>query len=112
MDRDEGGKAGAGARQRLEHQHGVEPCQAGTADIVPDIDAAEAERPGFADHVGREMPVAVPVERIRRNALAGKRLGHLADGALVLVELELARTCIDGRVHGVLLSLFFLSPAI
>ena len=34
VDGDEGREAGAGPRQRLEDQHGVEPAEAGAADIV------------------------------------------------------------------------------
>ena len=102
MDRDEGGKGRAGARQRLEDQHGVEPAEPGAADIVADIDAAEAERSGLADHVGGEMVVPVPFERIGRDAVGGEGLRHVLDGALVLVEFELAGGSLDGGVHGVL----------
>ena len=102
MDRDEGREGRAGARQRLEDQHGVEPAEAGAADIVAHIDAAEAERAGLADHVGRKMPLAVPVERVRRDAIGGESLRHRLDGALILVQFELAGVGVDGGVHRVL----------
>ena len=78
VDRDEGGEGRIGARKRLEDQHRVEPAERRAADIVTDIDAAKAERAGLADHVCRKMLVAVPVERVRRNAIGGEGLGHLA----------------------------------
>ena len=90
MDRDEGRKGRAGARQRLEDQHGVEPAKARAADIVAHIDAAEAERAGLADHIGREMPLTVPVERVRRDTILGEGLRHRLYRALVLVQFELA----------------------
>jgi len=88
--------------ERLEDQHGVQPPERRTADIVADIDAAKAERPGLADHIGGEVLCLVPVERIGRDAIRREGLGHLLDGALFLVEFELASARIDCSVHGVL----------
>ena len=44
VDRDVGGGRGAALRQFLEDQRGVEPRERRAADVVLDIDAAEAER--------------------------------------------------------------------
>ena len=71
-------------RQRLEDQHGIEPAETRAADIVAHIDAAETERAGLADHIGREMPVTVPVERVRRDTIPGESFRHRLYRALVL----------------------------
>ena len=44
VDRDIGGGRGAALRQLLEDERGVEPRQRRAADVVLDVDAAEAER--------------------------------------------------------------------
>ena len=102
VDRDEGGKGRAGARQCLEHQNGVEASERGTADVVANIDAAETEWSGLADHVGRKPPLAVPVERVGRDAFGGECFGHGLDGALVLGQFELSACRLNGAVHGIL----------
>ena len=89
MDGDEGRECRAGAGERLEDKNRVEPAQPRAADILVDIDAAEAERAGLADDVGREVTLAIPVQRIGRDPFRREGLGHLADRALILVEFEL-----------------------
>ena len=74
----------------------------GAADIVADIDAAEPQRPGLADHIRGEMLALVPIQRVRRHARRGEGFGHVSDGELILGELELAGAGIDGGVHGLL----------
>ena len=78
-----------------------------------DIDAAEAERPGLADHVGREMVLAVShSSALGATRSAAKASAMSLDGALILVELELAGGRIDGGVHGVLPDVFWLCAAV
>jgi hypothetical protein len=101
VDRDEAGEARAGLGQRLEHQHRVQAPERGAAEIVADIDAAQAERTRLAYHGGGEELAFVPVERVRRDASFGEGLRRVADRALVLGELELAGAGIDCRIHGV-----------
>src|SRR5690606_24793901 len=110
VDGDEGGKGRAGVGKRLEDQHRVEPAQRRTADIVAYVNAAEAERPGFADHVGGEMMVAVPGERVRLHAVGREGLRHFLNGTLVVVQFELSGGRIDYGVHDVLADGFSLLP--
>jgi hypothetical protein len=46
--------------------------------------AGHAERRGLAQHVEREMAVAVPVERMGRHAVVGEGAGHVAHRGMVL----------------------------
>ena len=89
VDRDEGRHRRAALRQRLEDQRGVETRQRRAADIVADIDAADAELGGLAHHVDREMLLLVPADRMRRDFLRGEIPRHVANRNLVLVECEL-----------------------
>ena len=59
------------------------------ADVVLDIDAADAERGRLAHHVDREMLLLVPAERMRRDLFRGEFPRHIANRNLVLVESEL-----------------------
>ena len=72
VDRDERRHGRAALRQRLEDQRCVEPRQGRAADVVADIDAANAERRGLAHHLDREMLLLVPADRMRRDFLRRK----------------------------------------
>ena len=61
---------------------------AGAADIVADIDAADAEAGGLAHHVDRKMLLLVPAHRMRRDLFRGEFPRHIANRNLVLVESE------------------------
>ena len=80
---------GQPCRQRLEDQRGVEAGHGGAADVVLDIDAADAEACGLAHHVDREMLFLVPAERMRRDLFRGEFPRHIANRNLVLVESEM-----------------------
>ena len=73
----------------MDAYRGVEPPEPGATDVVAYIDAANAERAGFAQHVERQFALAVPFQRVRRDAVGCKGAGHVLDGALVLVQVEL-----------------------
>ncbi len=60
-----------------------------TADVVLDVDAADAEAGRLAHHVNREMLFLVPAERMRRDLLRGEFARHVANRHLILVESEL-----------------------
>ena len=62
---------------------------AGAADVVADIDAADAEARRLAHHVDRKMLLLVPAHRMRRDFLRGEFPRHIANRNLVLVESEL-----------------------
>ncbi len=59
------------------------------ADIVADVDAADAELGRLAHHVDRKMLLLVPAQRMRRDLFRGKIPRHVANRNLVLVESEL-----------------------
>ena len=84
VDRDEGRHRRTAGRQRLEDQRRVEPRQRRAADIVADVDAADAERRRLAHGVHREGLVLVPLQRERRDALGGEGARHVANRDLVL----------------------------
>ena len=54
-------------RQLLEDQRGVEPCQRRAADVLLDVDPAEAERRRLAQRFDREDLALVPVARMRHH---------------------------------------------
>ncbi len=105
--------AGQASRQRLEHQHGVEPRQPGAADVVPHIDAAETERPGLADHLGRKMPALCP-SRARcgatRSAAKASAMSRMARCSSLSSNWPGA--CFGGGVHGLLPDVFRLGAAV
>ena len=89
VDGDEGRHRRAALRQRLEDQRRVEPGQRRAADVVADVDAADAERGRLAHHVDRKMLLLVPADRMRRDLFRGEGPRHLANRYLVLVESEM-----------------------
>ena len=89
VDRDERRHRRTALRQRLEDQRRVEPRQRRAADIVADIDAADAELGRLAHHIDRKMLLLVPADRMRRDFFRGKIPRHIANRNLVLVESEL-----------------------
>ncbi len=72
VDRDIGGGRGAALRQLLEDQRGVEPCQRRAADVLLDVNAAEAERRRPAQRFDREDFALVPVARMRHHFIPRK----------------------------------------
>ena len=64
---------GQPVRQRLEDQRRVEPRQPRAADVLPDIDAAEAEAGRLAQHVDREMLLLVPAHGMRRELVSAAK---------------------------------------
>ncbi len=67
----------------------IEPGQRRAADIVADVDAADAELGRLAHHVDRKMLLLIPADRVRRDFFRGKIPRHIANRNLVLVESEL-----------------------
>ena len=89
MDGDEGRHRRAALRQRLEDQRRVEARERRAADIVADVDPANAELGGLAHHLDRKVLLLVPAQRMRRDLFRGEIPRHLANRNLVLVEREL-----------------------
>ena len=65
------------------------PRQRRAADVVADIDAADAELGGLAHHIDGKMLLLVPADRMRRDFFRGKIPRHVANRNLILVESEL-----------------------
>ena len=84
-------------RRRPEARRGDPAGQAGQ----------QGEQGRLANHVRREVPVPVPLERLRRDPVGGERLGRGLYRALVVVQVELTRNRADRSVHGVLRASFF-----
>ena len=80
---------GQPCRQRLEDQRRIKPGQRRAADVVADVDAADAELRRLAHHIDRKMLLLVPADRMRRDFLRGELPRHVANRNLVLVESEL-----------------------
>ena len=62
---------------------------AGAADILSDIDSAEAQRRCLADDVNGKVLFLVPFQRMRRDLLAREVERHVANGDVILVEREI-----------------------
>ena len=84
---------GIGGGQLLEDAHGVEPAQPAAADVLAAVDRRHAELGRLAQHVGGEVVVLVPLQRIWREPLFGERGRRLGDHAFVVVQTE--------EVHGI-----------
>ena len=97
VDRDVGRRAGAGRRQLLHDQRRVEPREPAAADIVPHIDAAEAQRRRLAQGLDREDLLGVPARRLGQHALGRELPRRVAKRLLVFGEVKVhARGIISG----------------
>src|SRR5262249_3753252 len=81
----------AALRTLLENHGRVEPRQRRAADIVPHIDAAEAERRGLAQRLDRKDRLLVPLARMGHHLGARELARRRLEGLLLLAE---------GEVHG------------
>jgi hypothetical protein len=101
VDRDVRGDRRAALAERVEDQRRVEPREPRAAVLLADVDAAQSELGGLAQDVDREVLRAIPLDRVRGQALGRERARQLADLALILGELERAgarrRSSSDGR---------------
>src|SRR6185312_16072892 len=88
VDRKIGRGRGATLRQFLEDQRGVEPVEAGAADVVLHIDAGKAQRGGGAQRLDGEDFALVPVARMRHHRVAGKLPRGRLKGALFFGQRE------------------------
>ena len=82
VDRQEGRDRWAAAAQLLEDQRRVGRAEPGAADLLAHADPGEAELGRLAQHVDRQMALAIPVERMRREALFGEGARHIDDRLL------------------------------
>ena len=89
MDRDERRNGRTSGCECLEDQCGIETRQRRTADIVANIDAADAERRRFPHHVDGEKLFLVPFQRKGRDFLSSEFASHVANRYLILSECEL-----------------------
>src|SRR5262249_60154257 len=85
-------------RQLLEEQDGVEARQRGAADVGAHIDAAEPERSGATQRVGRKDLVLVPLTGERHHLVAREGAGGVLDGALLLGEVEIHGATVKARI--------------
>ena len=79
--------AGVGARELLEHEHVGEEVRARAAVLLGHADAHQPELAQLAEQLAREVVVAVPLGRVRRDPLVGEAPREVADLALVVGEL-------------------------
>src|SRR5690606_42057350 len=91
VDRDEGRSRGAGLGQLLENDRRIETGEAGAADILADIEPAEAELRGFHENVARKDVLLIPFIRIWSQMLGSETRCDIAEGTLFLTELEIHR---------------------
>ena len=89
VDRDERGDRGAAGGELLEDDRGVEPRHRRAADVLADVDRADAELCGRLDHVDREVFGLVPFQRMRGDLVVGEGARHVADRDAIGVESEL-----------------------
>ena len=78
--------AGVGAGQLLEHEHVAEEVGPGAAVLGGDAHAHEPELAQGPEDVGREMVLAVPRGRPRRDLLVGEPARQRTDVALLVAE--------------------------
>jgi hypothetical protein len=73
----------------LEDDRGVAALEARAADVFLHIDAREAQLGGLAQHVDREVPLLVPLGRMRGKLSLGEGLGRILNGDLIVAEREI-----------------------
>ena len=91
MDREIGGGRGAGGRQFLEDQRGVEPAETAAAELVLHIDPGKTERRGLAQRLDRKLLALVPTGRMGQPFIAGEVARGLLKRPLLVGE---------GEIHG------------
>ncbi len=79
---------GTAFRERLEDQHGLEPAEAGSPDVLPRDDASQPQGGGGPERLDRKVLRLVPIERMGRDGLGREARGHVADRNLIVVEVE------------------------
>ena len=89
VDREKARDGGAGHRQRLEHQHGVEPRQAGAALVLGQVHRGEAEVGGLAQHRARHGSGGLPGFGVRRDAGRAEVARRVEDRLLLVAEREI-----------------------
>ncbi len=88
VDRDERRDRRVGLRKLFDDRDGVRTAEGGAADVLADVDAAEAEL-GVAERFTREVFVLIPFERVRREFGLCEVTHRLDDrGALVRTHRE------------------------
>src|SRR5262249_56865188 len=88
VDRQIGGSRGAALCQFFQYDRRVEPAKAGTSEIAADVNAAEAERRGFAQRGDGKHLLLVPLARKRYHFGAGELACGRLEGSLLLGKLE------------------------
>ncbi len=79
---------GSAVGELLEDAHRIQPAQPAAADVLAAVDRRHAELGRLAQHVGGEVLVLIPLQRIWREALFGERGRRLGDHAFVVVQPE------------------------
>ena len=91
VDRDIGGGGGAPLGQLLVDQDGVEIGELRAADVLPHVDAAEAEPRRLAQRLDRKDLVLVPFARKRHHLVAREGARGVLECALLVGEVEVHR---------------------
>ena len=89
MDRDERRNGRTASCQRLEDQRCIETRQRRAADIVTNIDTADAERSRFPHDIDGKEFFLIPFQRKRRDLFGGEFARHVANRDLILGQSEL-----------------------
>ncbi|MNM80956.1 hypothetical protein D3C81_929390 [compost metagenome] len=89
VDGDVGGGGDAAGGQLFEDQRRGQPRQAQPAVVLADVQAEVALFGGAADHVHREVVLAVPVRGVRRQLVGGEGAGAVHQQALFLGKVEI-----------------------
>jgi hypothetical protein len=89
VDRDEGRSGDIAVAELLEDDRGVQPAKRRAADVLLDVEAAEAELRALTHHVDREVALGVPAGRVRGELGGGEGARCVLDGALVFGEVEI-----------------------
>ncbi len=79
---------GSADGELLEDAHCIQPAQLTASDVLPAVDSGHAELGRLAQHVGGEVVVLVPFQRVWREPLFGERGRRLGDHAFVVVQTE------------------------